>query len=106
EQALHQLVGYSDTYVVHLQQAGLIRPDLPVPIITYLMAILKVGMIAAPDLLGQEYLPPMEQVGGALSDLLHRWLSPAQLPPDTTTGKQFLSDWLDNVLEMGEHHEH
>ncbi len=39
--ARHQLVGHADTYVAQLQQAGLIRTDLPVPVIMYLMSALK-----------------------------------------------------------------
>ncbi len=63
------------------------------------MTALKVGVIAAPDLLGQEHLPSMEQVAQALSDLIRRWLSPEQLPGDTTAGKQFLAEWLENVIK-------
>jgi AcrR family transcriptional regulator len=100
QKARHQLVGNADTYVTQLQQAGLIRADLPVPVIMYLMAALKVGVIAAPDLLGEAHLPSMEQVAQALSDLIRRWLSPEQLPKDTTAGKHFLAEWLENFIKM------
>ena len=100
QKALNQLVGDADTYVAQLQQAGLIRADLPVPVITYLMAALKVGVINAPDLIGQEHMPSMEQLTMALSDLIRRWLEPEQLPRDTTAGKQFLAEWLDKVSKI------
>src|SRR5438128_2563784 len=45
---LNQLVGDADAYFVQLQQAGLIRADIPASIITYLLTALKVGMINSP----------------------------------------------------------
>jgi AcrR family transcriptional regulator len=98
--ARQQLVGNADTYVVQLQQAGLIRADLPVPVITYLLAALKMGIISAPELVGQENMPSMEQLAVALSDLLRRWLEPEQLPSDTSAGKQALGEWLEHFNNM------
>ncbi len=100
QQARSQLVGNADTYVAQLQQAGLIRADLPVPVITYLVAVLKMGFITAPELVGQDHLPSMEQLGVALSDLIRRWLEPEQLPSDTTAGKQALGEWLEHFISM------
>jgi len=105
QQARQQLVGHADTYVVQLQQAGLIRADLPVPVIAYLIAVLKMGLITAPDLVGQDHLPSMEQLALALSDLIRRWLSPEHLPGDTTAGKQALNEWLDHFTDMEGKHE-
>jgi len=34
---LNQLLGDTDTYIVELQHAGLIRKDIPAPVITYLL---------------------------------------------------------------------
>lgn len=98
QKARSQLVGNADTYVAQLQQAGLIRADLPVPVITYLIAVLKMGVITAPDLVGQDHLPSMEQLALALSDLIRRWLEPEQLPSDTTAGKQALAEWLEHFI--------
>jgi hypothetical protein len=50
-----------------MQQAGLIGADLPVPIVTYLMTVLKTGFIYAPDVLGQTNVPPLKEVTEALS---------------------------------------
>ncbi|HET8841446.1 MAG TPA: TetR/AcrR family transcriptional regulator [Ktedonobacteraceae bacterium] len=99
--ARQQLVGNAETYVAQLQQAGLIRADLSVSVITYLMAVLKMGVITAPELVGQDHLPAMEQLAQTLSDLIRRWLSPEQTPADTTAGKQALGVWLDNYMNGG-----
>jgi hypothetical protein len=60
------------------------------------------GIITAPDLVGQDHLPSMEQLAVALSDLIRRWLSPEQLPGDTTAGKQALNEWLEHFTSMKE----
>jgi AcrR family transcriptional regulator len=98
--AREQLVGHADTYVAQLQQARLIRTDLPVPVITYLLASLKMGLISAPELVGQKNMPSLEQLAVALSDLLRRWLEPEQLPSDTSAGKQALGEWLEHFNTM------
>jgi hypothetical protein len=58
------------------------------------------GIITAPDLVGQDHLPSMEQLAQALSDLIRRWLEPEQIPKDTTAGKQFLAEWLENFINI------
>jgi AcrR family transcriptional regulator len=92
-----QLVGNADAYVAQMQQARLIRADLPVSVITYLMSALKVGIINSSDFIGQDNMPSMEQLTEALSDLMRRWLEPEQAPGTSDAGKQFLAEWLENV---------
>ena len=104
-QTRNQLVGNAEEYVAQLQRAGLIRTDLPVSVITYLMAAIKVGVISAPELTGQEYTPSMEQLTEAISDLIRRWLEPKQLPSESEVGKQLLADLLEHVQDIAEHRE-
>lgn len=99
-QELSALMGTADTYIGHLRQAGLVRPDLPIPMMTYLMTALKVGIINTPDLLGQEYVPPLADLAEALSDLIRRWLEPMHLPVDSTAGKRALTEMLDRVSDI------
>jgi AcrR family transcriptional regulator len=94
---LNQLLGDTDTYIVQLQQAGLIRRDLPVPAITFLLTALKIGVINSPDLVGQEHMPSMEQLTDTLSDLMRRWLEPEHLPSQSEVGKQFFIELLDKI---------
>ena len=96
---LNQLLGDTDTYIVELQHDGLIRPDIPAPIITYLLTALKFGIINSPDLISQERIPDMEHLTEALSDLIRRWLEPEQLPSQSDSGKQLFSDLLKKVKE-------
>src|SRR5258708_12864354 len=100
QRARNQLVGNADTYVAQLQQAGLIRADLPVPVITYLIAALKMGIITAPDLVGQDHLPSMDQLAQALSDLIRPCLSPKHLPPNPTLANQALGESLPYVSTL------
>jgi AcrR family transcriptional regulator len=96
---LNQLVGDADAYFVKLQDAGLIRADIPASIITYLLTALKVGIINSPDIIGQEHLPSMEQLTEVLSDLVRRWLEPEQLPSKSDAGKRLWTEYLDKVKE-------
>jgi hypothetical protein len=96
---LNQLVGDADAYFVQLQDAGLIRADIPASIITYLLTALKVGIINSSDIISQEHMPSMEQLTEVLSDLIRRWLEPEQLPSESDVGKQLWTEYLDNVKE-------
>ncbi len=96
---LNQIIGDTDAYFVQLQEAGLIRPDIPASIITYLLTALKVGIINSPDIFSQEHMPAMEQLTEALSDLIRRWLEPEQLPSQSDAGKQLFTDYLEKVKE-------
>jgi AcrR family transcriptional regulator len=97
---LHQLVGDYEAYIVQLQQAGLLRADIPVSVISFVTSALKIGVINAPDLISQDQRPSMEQLTDAISDMLRRWLEPEQLPSDTTAGKQLVAEWWEKVKEV------
>src|SRR5579862_7288002 len=48
-ETVQQMMGDYSEYVVQMQRAGLIRADLPVPVITFLTSALKIGIINTPD---------------------------------------------------------
>ncbi len=96
---LNQLVGDADACVARLQQAGLIRADIPVSVITFLMTAIKIGIINSPEIVGQEHMPSMDVVAEALSDLIRRWLEPEQLPGLSDAGKQLFTEFLDKVKD-------
>lgn len=96
---LNQLVGDADTFIVQLQQTGLIRADIPASVITYLLTALKVGIINSPELISKEHLPSMEELTDALSDLIRRWLEPEQLPSQSEVGKQSFNELLKKIKE-------
>ncbi len=95
----NQIMGTTDAYIVQLQQGGLIRADLPLPVITFLLIALKIGFVNAPDLISQEHMPTMEQLTEAFSDLIRRWLEPEQLPDQSEVGKQSFNDLLQKIKE-------
>jgi hypothetical protein len=97
-----QLVGHAEAYVVQLQSAGLMRADIPAPVITFVLTALKVGIINAPDVISQEQMPSMEQLAETLSDLIRRWLEPEQLPGNSDAGKQILAEWLEKSNDIVE----
>lgn len=93
----HRLAGEADAYVLQMQQAGLIRADIPASNVTYLLTALKVGMINAPELIGQDKLPAMEELTEALSDLIRRWLEPDHLPSGSEAGKRLYAAYADKA---------
>lgn len=95
----HQLAGEAHAYVLQMQQAGLIRADIPASSVTYLLTALKVGMINAPELIGQDTLPDMEDLTEALSDLLRRWLEPEQRPQGSDAGKHIYAAYVDKLTQ-------
>jgi len=97
---IHQLTGDYQGYIVQLQQAGLIRTDVPVSVISLITSALKIGIINTPEVFRQEQIPSMEQLTDAISDMLRRWLEPEQLPSDTAVGKQFVTEWWEKVQEV------
>ena len=80
------------------------RDDLPVPVMTFLMGSMKLGIVHSSDVLGQELVPSAEQLTEALSDLIRRWLEPEQLPSDTSVGKHIAADWLEKTNEIEQEH--
>jgi AcrR family transcriptional regulator len=94
-----RLAGEADAYVLQMQQAGLIRSDIPASSITYLLTALKVGMINAPELIGGNPLPPMEELTEVLSDLIRRWLEPEHLPNAGAAGKRIYADYMDKMTQ-------
>jgi AcrR family transcriptional regulator len=108
QQTLKQLVGNAEEHITQLQQAGLIRADLPVPVITFLIGALKMGIIQVSELMGQQHMrqqhmPSMEQLTEALSDLMRRWLEPEHLTGDSTVGKRIMAEWLEQVNAVAQH---
>ena len=101
-QTREQLAGNATDYVVQLQRAGLIRADLPVSLITYMMAALKMGVVNAPDLVGKDRMPPLEQVTDAVSDMIRRWLEPERLHSESEAGKRLLADLLEKVQDIAD----
>lgn len=101
-ETIQQLVGNAEAHFVQLQRAGLIRADLPVSIITFLITSLKTGVINTSGLMGQDRTPSMEQLAEALSDLIRRWLEPEQLPSDSAVGKRIMAEWLEASNTIGQ----
>ncbi len=97
---IQQLVGDYEAYIVQLQQAGLVRSDIPASVISFVTSAIKIGVINTPDLFMQNQRPSPEQLTDAISDLLRRWLEPEQLPKDTDVGKHLVAEWWEKVKEV------
>jgi AcrR family transcriptional regulator len=99
----NQIVGNAEAHVIQLQEAGLIRADLPVATIVYLMGAMKIGIMHMADVVDQTLTPSIEELTEALSELMRRWLEPAHPPTDSDAGKQIMADWLNQVNDLVQH---
>jgi len=95
-----QILGQSDVYFLQMQQAGLIRKDIPVNVLTFLVSALKLGIAQSSELLGPQHVPPIAQLAEGMSDLIRRWLEPEVLPSDSIVGKQLTNALIDTTNEM------
>jgi len=103
--SLQQLVGTGEAYFREMQRAGLIRADLPVFVITYLLGALKIGLFNSADLLRQERVPSIEQLTEGLSDLIRRWLEPEQPSGTSDAGKRLWADYLESFKQTDDYPE-
>lgn len=103
-ETVRRLVGNAEEHIAQLQRAGLIRSDVSVHTITYLMSALKLGLIhvSTSGAMGVDGAPSDEQLAEALSDLTRRWLEPEHLPADSAVGKQIVAEWLGEANEIGQ----
>lgn len=99
-ETLNKLAGNASDHVAQLQRAGLVRPDLPVSVITYLMGALKMGLMNMAEFGVQEDIPSREQLTEAISDLMRRWLEPEHLPSDSAVGKDIMAKWMKQATEI------
>lgn len=100
-----QLVGDAGAFFGRLQDAGVIRTDLPISVITYLTTALKIGVMNASEALGGQGVPSLDEIGEAVSDLMRRWLEPEQPPSVTTPGKDAIIAWLKQAQELAQAHQ-
>ncbi len=100
QQTLNQLFDHTEESLTRLQSVGLVRADLSVSVITFLIGALKLGLIYAADFAGQAHTPSTEQLAEAISDLIGRWLEPARLPGDSAAGKEIWNTWLETTSEI------
>ena len=97
-----QLAGNATEHISRLQQAGLIRGDLPVSVIAYLIGALEVGIVEVSHVVDAERVPATLELADALSDLIRRWLEPMNLPSDSEEGKRIMAEWLEKNLQIGQ----
>ena len=62
--------------VEQLQAANVIRRDLDPNIVSYVLALIKSGFLIVSDFLPAEEVPPLDEVGKTLGQLLERGLAP------------------------------
>ena len=99
---INQMFGNAEDHLAQLQRAGVIRSDLSVPVMTLLMSAMKIGIIYVAGNFTPEQMLSTEELTDALSDMMRRWLEPAEVPGNSAAGKRIMTDMLEKVNEIGE----
>jgi len=81
--------------VTQLQAANVIRQDLDPRMVGYVMSLVKSGFLMVNDFLPAEEIPPLDEAGKAIGQLLERGLAP-EGGGDKKAGKAA----LENILHM------
>jgi AcrR family transcriptional regulator len=97
-----RIFGNAEDHIAQLQRAGVIRADLSVPVITFLMGAMKIGVIYMAGNMPQNTMPSTEELTDALGDMMRRWLEPEDVPGNSAAGKRIMTDMLEQVNEIGE----
>jgi TetR/AcrR family acrAB operon transcriptional repressor len=74
-------------FVRQFQDAGLLRKDLTAEMLTYVLTIVRVGILMAGEFTGGVETPPIEEVSMVMADVLQRGLTP-EGGGDREAGKQ------------------
>lgn len=98
---LNRLVGNSGDQIARMQRAGLIRDDLSVEVVVFLIGSIKSGIISASGFTTPEQTPSTRELTDALGDLMKRWLEPAEKPGDGEEGRRIMSEWMDEIMKIG-----
>ncbi|MCF4099604.1 TetR/AcrR family transcriptional regulator [Maritalea mediterranea] len=87
--AKHQRQGMRHEFVMMMQQAGAIRPDLDPKVVAHIMDMISFGMVTIAEFVPAEQIPPTDDVVKGIADFMHRALTPEQ-GADSETGKRIL----------------
>ncbi|MEZ4672469.1 MAG: helix-turn-helix domain-containing protein [Anaerolineae bacterium] len=85
--------------VEQLQAANVIRRDLNVDIVSYVLALIRYGFLTIHEVIPPEKAPPLEEVGRTLGAILERGLAP-EGGGDRQAGKKVLENLLLMMRQM------
>jgi TetR/AcrR family acrAB operon transcriptional repressor len=84
--AYQQGFDFGLAFVEQMQAAGLLRRDIPSNVITYLLAVIRYGLLTIDNAVPIKDPPPLEQVASIIGDMLRLTLVPDG--GDNEAGKQ------------------
>jgi TetR/AcrR family acrAB operon transcriptional repressor len=84
---------FGEDFVKQFQEAGLLRADLSVDMIVYILSLVRYGLLRVDEVLAPEDLQPLDEAGFVLADILEKGLVPSE-GGDKEAGKRIISEWL------------
>lgn len=88
-------------FVVLMQQAGAVRPELDPKVTAHIMNMLAYGLVAMDDLVDPEDIPPTEAIIEAIADFMDRALTPDD-GGDSEAGKAIIRQMADAARQQFE----
>ncbi|MBC8099203.1 MAG: TetR/AcrR family transcriptional regulator [Armatimonadetes bacterium] len=91
---------FSLDFVRQLQAAGLLRSDFAPETISYILSLVRYGLITVDDALPPSAVRPLDEVGPALADMLQRGLGAEG--GDREQGRLIIAQWLNMARRLME----
>jgi AcrR family transcriptional regulator len=82
-----------------LQEAGILRRDVPPDVINHVLLTLQVGLITVGEVFDPAHFPPLEAVAQVLADLMQRGLGPDE-PVDPEGAKAAIRSYFSRLRSL------
>lgn len=95
-ETMQQGLIFGRDFIVHLQDAGLVRRDLSAETITYLLAYMRMGFFMSENVLPPEYTPSVDVIMPAMATMLSTGLAPGG-EHDSEAGKAIVRGYVEQM---------
>jgi hypothetical protein len=82
-----------------LQEAGVIRADIPSPIVNHLLLLLQVGLVMVGEVFDPALFPPFDVMAKTLGNVMESALAP-EVPADPQTAKVAIRAHFDQLRAL------
>ena len=95
-ETMQQGMIFGRDFILHLQDAGLVRRDLSAETITYLLAYMRMGFFMSENVLPPEHTPSVDVIMPAMATLLSTGLTPGG-ESDSEAGKAIVRGYVEQM---------
>ncbi|MBE2268682.1 MAG: TetR/AcrR family transcriptional regulator [Anaerolinea sp.] len=95
-ETMQQGMIFGRDFILHLQDAGLVRRDLSAETITYLLAYMRMGFFMSENVLPPEHTPSLDVMMPAMATMLSTGLAPGE-GHDSEAGKAIVRGYVEQM---------